>query len=149
MSIVQSIENARQEHVGPHGIGADALKSVWHGQKARLIGFAPAMRTVVCRCCACLRRTAIWRRSGTLRASSRTGQPISLSLAPAAPAWADRPWRNLRVSQYRVSAHYARRRNCTSSTILTPTVSKPCLPGFRTRRRALSRSPNPAAPRKP
>ena len=27
MSIVQSIENARQEHVGPHGIGADALKS--------------------------------------------------------------------------------------------------------------------------
>ena len=28
MSIVQSIENARQEHVGPHGIGADALKSV-------------------------------------------------------------------------------------------------------------------------
>ena len=37
------------------------------------------MPTVVCRCCACLRRTAIWRRSGTLRASSRTGQPISLS----------------------------------------------------------------------
>ena len=28
MSIVQSIESARQEHVGPHGIGADALKSV-------------------------------------------------------------------------------------------------------------------------
>jgi len=28
MSIVQSIENARQEHVGSHGIGADALKSV-------------------------------------------------------------------------------------------------------------------------
>ncbi|MGA8886884.1 MAG: glucose-6-phosphate isomerase [Pseudolabrys sp.] len=28
MSIVQSIENARQEHVGPHGIGAGALKSV-------------------------------------------------------------------------------------------------------------------------
>ena len=27
MSIVQSIESARQEHVGPHGIGADALKS--------------------------------------------------------------------------------------------------------------------------
>ncbi|MGA7002811.1 MAG: glucose-6-phosphate isomerase [Pseudolabrys sp.] len=28
MSIVQSIESARQEHVGPHGIGAGALKSV-------------------------------------------------------------------------------------------------------------------------
>ncbi|MGB6859968.1 MAG: glucose-6-phosphate isomerase [Pseudolabrys sp.] len=28
MSIVHSIESARQEHVGPHGIGADALKSV-------------------------------------------------------------------------------------------------------------------------
>jgi glucose-6-phosphate isomerase len=27
MSIVQSIESARQEHVGPHGIGADTLKS--------------------------------------------------------------------------------------------------------------------------
>jgi len=27
MGIVQSIESARQEHVGPHGIGADALKS--------------------------------------------------------------------------------------------------------------------------
>src|SRR6478735_911668 len=27
MSIVQSIESARQEHVGPHGIGKDALKS--------------------------------------------------------------------------------------------------------------------------
>src|SRR6478736_1690723 len=27
MSIVQSIESARQEHVGPHGVGKDALKS--------------------------------------------------------------------------------------------------------------------------
>jgi glucose-6-phosphate isomerase len=27
MSIVQSIESARQEHVGPHGVGTDALKS--------------------------------------------------------------------------------------------------------------------------
>jgi glucose-6-phosphate isomerase len=27
MSIVQSIESARQEHVGPHGVSADALKS--------------------------------------------------------------------------------------------------------------------------
>ena len=27
MSIVQSIESARQEHVGPHGVGEDALKS--------------------------------------------------------------------------------------------------------------------------
>jgi glucose-6-phosphate isomerase len=28
MSIVQSIDNAREEHIGQHGIGADALKSI-------------------------------------------------------------------------------------------------------------------------
>jgi glucose-6-phosphate isomerase len=37
MSILQSIESAREEHVGPHGIAADALKSVLARAEAALV----------------------------------------------------------------------------------------------------------------
>ena len=58
MNIVQSIENAREENVGSHGVGADVLKTALTRAEVRLDWLRARHADRSCLCCAYRKPTA-------------------------------------------------------------------------------------------
>src|SRR6185312_7718078 len=121
MSIVQSIESARQEHVGPHGIGADALKSALARAESSLDwlrarhadGRLPLLRLPET-------RSDLETIRDTARQLADRATDVVI-LGTGGSSLGGQTLAQLQVSPYRVSARYAPRRSCISLTILTLT----------------------------
>ena len=127
MPFIQSIDQARAEAIGAHGVAADNSPPCWRAPARRSPGCARATPTARCRCCGCrTKRDDLAAIPMPRRRCARRHQRHRRSSAPAARASAARRWRSSPATPCRASARCAIRRAFISWTISTPRPTPRC-----------------------